>query len=67
MLAELIHVDFRRESDTTHYYVMNQEGDEICLCNAAEAARNICRILSNDWPNRSFTVEDDSGTVVFTA
>lgn len=39
--------------------------DEICSVHSASAARNIARIMSDEWPDLTFTVVDETSRVLF--
>ena len=39
--------------------------DEICRVHSASAARNIARIMSEEWPDLTFTVIDETDRVLF--
>ena len=61
--AEII--QFPTSPDPAEYWVMDGT-EEICLMNTLPNARNVARLLAQDWPKLVFTVVDASNKVLFT-
>jgi hypothetical protein len=65
--CELITFPNTDEADESrNFYVMNEDGEEICLMINLNNARNVARLLAKDWPGRVYSVEDDKESVLFT-
>lgn len=54
-----------RDDVPPHYFVMGGE-DEVCMMHNLPNARNIARLLHQDWPQRVYTVVDEGNEVLFT-
>jgi hypothetical protein len=47
-------------------YCVKEDEDELVFVNTARGARNIARILAEEWPGSEFTVVNTDEEIIFT-
>lgn len=64
-MGEVIQFPAPNETTGDIFTVCNEDGEEICHVHSVTGARNIARILSDEWPDATFTVTDETDRVLF--